>query len=203
LQGPSTLRQTLLQKRNGQFLLWLWNEVDSTQAVSSQGATVTFNQSVMDLKTYNPLTSTNIVAEASAVGQVEIQVADSPVLIALTPSTAPPSTGGSTTINPGGGSVHSDQGGTIMIDQNGAVVQDSSGRTTAAKVTRPSSGQSGQITSEDYNLFILPAVLHPNIPRQALLASQAFGVAVLIVGTVMLLANLVRLVLVIRRMIVK
>lgn len=205
LQGPSTLRQTLLQKRNGEFLLWLWNEVDSTQTVSSQGATVTFSQAVMDLKTYDPLTSTNLVAQASAVGQIEIQVADSPVLIALTPSTAPPPStgGGSTTINPNGGSVHSEQGGTVKIDQNGVVVQDSNGRATTTKVTRPNSGQSGQITAEDYSLFILPAVLHPKTPRQPLLASQAFGAAILIVGAVMLLANLVRLVLVIRRVVIK
>lgn len=203
LQGPSSLRQTLLQKRNGQFLLWLWNEVDSTQSVSPQGATVTFNQAVMDLKTYDPLTSTNIVAQASSVGQIEIQVADSPVLIVLSPSaTPPPSTGGGSTGGQGG-TVENGQGGTVKIDQNGVVIQDSNGRPVATKVTRPSSGQLGQITVEDHNIFILPAVLHPNLPRQALSPSQAFGMAVLIVGVVMLLANLVRLVLVIRRIIVK
>lgn len=216
LQGPSSLRQTLLQKRNGQFLLWLWNEVDSTQTVSPQGATVTFNQAVMDLKTYDPLTSTNIVAQASAVGQVEIQVADSPILIEMTPSTtAPPSTGGgSTTTNPGSGSVGgsgtTNPGSSVTINPDGSTTinlngspQNSNGSSSRSKVTRPSSGQSGQITTEDYNLFILPAVLHPNIPRQPILASQAFGVAVLIVGAVMLIANLARLVLVIRQIIVK
>lgn len=208
LQGPSTLRQTLLQKRNGQFQLWLWNEVDSTQAVSPQGATMTFNQAVMDLKTYDPLTSTNIVAQASAVGQIEIQVADSPVLIEMIPSTTPPTStgGGSTTINPGNGSAGdsgtTNSGSSVTINPDGSI-QNSSGSSSKSKIIRSSSGQSGQITAEDYNLFILPAVLHPNIPRQPLLASQAFGIAVLIVGAVMLIANLARLILVFRKMIVK
>lgn len=226
LQGPSSLRQTLLQKRNGQFLLWLWNEVDSTQAVSPQGATVTFNQAVMDLKTYDPLISTNVVAQASGVGQVEIQVADSPILIEMTPSTTPPPSpppppssppstgGGSGTTNPGSGSVGgsgtTNPGSSVTINPDGSttinpgpIAQNPDGSPARSKVTRPSSGQSGQITVEDYNLFILPAVLYPNLPRQVLSASQAFGMAVLIVGVVMLIANLARLVLVIRQMIVK
>jgi len=88
LAGPSTLRRTLLQKRSGELLLILWNEVDSRNQPPSQLATLTFESQLMDVKTYAPLTSTEAISSAAAVGQLNFQVGDAPLVLELKPVVA-------------------------------------------------------------------------------------------------------------------
>lgn len=173
LTGPDTLRRSLLQSSNGQLLLFLWNEVDSRSAYTAQDTTLTFDQTLMDVTTFDALKSTQPVSTAVGVGQIHVSVGDSPILISIKTNVSSPSSPGG---SPGGSS------GTTGSQTNS---NKGSGKSTSSQ--NGIAVTSGELTSSSSNVFILPASInHATGPLTVL---QALGIAIAIIALVMFITN--------------
>ncbi|XHX75852.1 MAG: PA14 domain-containing protein [Stenomitos frigidus ULC029] len=88
--STQNVRQTLLQKSNGDFYLVLWLEVPSTdQAAVSQNVTLNFSTSLGQATTYTPNQSIAPLARYTAPTQLTLNVSDAPLVVQLSaPGTA-------------------------------------------------------------------------------------------------------------------
>ncbi|MBI4948312.1 Ig-like domain-containing protein [Candidatus Berkelbacteria bacterium] len=82
ITGPSTLHQTLLQKRDGSYYLVLWNEVDSRNGYTPQDVTINLTKS-FNAEVFRPLISPSIQFSLSSANIHTIKVGDEPTIIKL------------------------------------------------------------------------------------------------------------------------
>lgn len=93
LGGDTTnVHRVLLQKRNGAFYLILWQEVPSFNLSTKQDVTVatrkvtlTLNTAVSKAVIYQPVLTTNSLAQATTPRQLTLNVPDHPLIVELMP----------------------------------------------------------------------------------------------------------------------
>lgn len=93
LSGDSTtIKHTLLQKRDGRFYLILWQNAKSfdLQArsniqVSQRPLALTLASAVTQIRLYNPLTTASPVQTTRGANQVQFEISDAPLIIEITP----------------------------------------------------------------------------------------------------------------------
>ena len=82
----ATVHHLLLQKKNGDYYLVLWQEIASTDTPSFQSVTLTFNQPVIQVQTYDPTTSTTATATYTLPSQISVSVPDYPLIVRISTS---------------------------------------------------------------------------------------------------------------------
>jgi len=177
LSGPDTLRRLVLQKSSGEILLILWNEVDSRNGYTPQNTLITFSEARMDIKSYDALNSIDPIATATAVGQAQIAVGDSPILLSLKVNPAPVG---------GGGTVTQPKTSLLTPGANGTTSYSQGGR------SGNSAAVAGGVSQISHDLFILPSAIYP--PTGPITVLQALGIAIAIIALVMMVTNFTYLV---------
>jgi hypothetical protein len=84
--NTQNVRQTLLQKRNGEFYLVLWLEVPSTDQPQSQTVSLHLDNPINHIATYLPNQSMNPTAHFYAARDVNLSVPDYPLVVRLQPA---------------------------------------------------------------------------------------------------------------------
>lgn len=92
IQSPSTVKRTILQKRDGRFYMVLWNDVVSYNAPRKQDiepiwqeVTLTFPEAYESVNLYRPIESTRPMNSYSNVKTLKVLVPDFPVVVELRP----------------------------------------------------------------------------------------------------------------------
>lgn len=83
------VRQTLLQKKNGDFYMVLWLEVPSTDQVTSQMINLTLNTPIELATTYLSNNSVSPTGQYPSPTQLTLTVPDSPLVVRLVPIPSP------------------------------------------------------------------------------------------------------------------
>lgn len=84
--NTQNVRQTLLQKRNGEFYLVLWLEVPSTDQPQSQTVSLHLDKPINHIATYLPNQSMNPTAHFYAKKDINLSVPDYPLVVRLQPA---------------------------------------------------------------------------------------------------------------------
>jgi predicted TIM-barrel fold metal-dependent hydrolase len=90
IQSPSSVKRTILQKRDGRFYMVLWNDVVSYNAPRKQDVepiwqevTLTFPDVYATVNLYRPIESTKPLKNYSNVKTLKVLVPDFPVVLEL------------------------------------------------------------------------------------------------------------------------
>lgn len=87
--NTQNIHHTLLQKTSGDFYLVLWQEVASTDQMSSQTVTLNLNTPIARATTYLSNYTTTPTGQYQTPTQLSLTVPDSPLIVQLTPKPAP------------------------------------------------------------------------------------------------------------------
>ncbi|QQG49855.1 MAG: hypothetical protein HZB70_03605 [Candidatus Berkelbacteria bacterium] len=181
LAAPTTLKRVLMQKRDGQFLLFLWQEVDSTKSVTPVSATISFDNELMDVRSYNTVASTEPTYSGSGIGELAVGVGDSPVMLAFSPTPSSPGNDGS-----GAGSGSS---GTNSNSSGNSATNQGSNKSSGTSSKQGNAAQPEPATVSDATND--PVVLPKNDPTSSpsnLEKVKGIGISLVIVGVLVLVS---------------
>jgi hypothetical protein len=83
--SSDSVHHTLLQKADGSVYMVFWLEIPSTDAPREVAATVTLASPVARVRVFHPAQSADPIATLTDNSRFDLQVSDSPVVVALTP----------------------------------------------------------------------------------------------------------------------